>query len=77
MTCLGCWDRLLIDALAESLEQLGLDYSRAMSFMSDTMNVMKGARSGVQKLLRNENLSAGYLLSCGFNSQRWNGSATC
>ena len=27
----------------------------AISFMSDTANVMKGARSGVQKLLNNEN----------------------
>ena len=49
--------RNLFDALKESLETLSLDFSRAMSFMSDTTNVMKGARSGVQKLIRNENPS--------------------
>lgn len=38
-------------------ESFGLDFSRAMSFMSDTTNVMKGARSGVQKLIRDENPS--------------------
>ena len=49
--------RNLFEALKESLEKLGLDFSRAMSFMSDTTNVMKGVRSGVQKLIRNENPS--------------------
>lgn len=32
----------------------GLDFSRCLAFMSDTTNVMKGARSGVQKLIKNE-----------------------
>ena len=49
--------RNLFDALKESLEKLGLDFSRAMSFMSNTTTMMKGARSGVQKLIRNENPS--------------------
>ena len=40
----------LFSALKSSLAQFGVDFSRAISFMSDTTNVMKGARSGVQKL---------------------------
>lgn len=28
-----------------------MDFSKAVAFMSDTTNVMKGARSGVQKLI--------------------------
>ena len=35
-----------------SLEKHGLDFSKAIAFMSDTTNVMKGARSGVQKLIK-------------------------
>ena len=44
----------LFRALKSSLESQGLDFSKAISFMSDTTNVMKGARSGVQKLIKNE-----------------------
>lgn len=60
--------RNLFDALQQSLQTLNLDFSRAMSFMySDTTNVMKGARSGVQKLIRDKNPSvydAGCISSC-------------
>ena len=41
-------------ALKESLEKHGLDFTKAVAFMSDTANVMKGCRSGVQKLIKNE-----------------------
>lgn len=44
----------LFRALKESLEKHGLDFSKAVAFMSDTTNVMKGARSGVQKLIKKE-----------------------
>ena len=33
----------------------GLDFSKVLSFMSDTTNVMKRVRSGVQKLINNRN----------------------
>lgn len=46
--------RNLFDALKLSLTEKGLDFSKAVAFMSDTTNVMKGARSGVQKLIKNE-----------------------
>ena len=49
--------RNLFDALKDSLAKLSLDFSRAMSFMSDTTNVMKGTRSGVQNLIRDKNPS--------------------
>ena len=42
-------------ALKESLSKYNLDFSEAIAFMSDTANVMKGARSGVQKLIKREN----------------------
>lgn len=45
----------LFNALKASLQKFGLDFSRAMAFMSDTTSVMKGARSGVQKLIKAEN----------------------
>jgi len=45
----------IYSALKSSLEQFGVDFSNAISFISDTANVMKGARSGVQKLIKNEN----------------------
>ena len=45
----------LFSALKSSHENKGLDFSKAVAFMSDTTNVMKGARSGVQKLIKNEN----------------------
>lgn len=44
----------LFKALKESLAKYGLDFSKAIAFMSDTANVMKGSRSGVQKLIKNE-----------------------
>ena len=46
--------RNLFDALKLSLAQKGFDFSNTVAFMSDTTNVMKGARSGVQKLIKNE-----------------------
>lgn len=44
----------LFSALKSSLSKHGLDFTKAVAFMSDTTNVMKGARSGVQKLIKNE-----------------------
>lgn len=44
----------LFDALKLSLSKNGFDFSQCIAFMSDTTNVMKGARSSVQKLIRNE-----------------------
>lgn len=44
----------LFNALEISLSKNGLDFTKAMAFMSDTTNVMEGARSGVQKLIRKE-----------------------
>ena len=44
----------LFRAVKDSLEKHGLDFSKAVAFMSDTTNVMKGTRSGVQKLIKNE-----------------------
>ena len=41
-------------ALKSSLEKHNLSFEKAVVFMSDTTNVMKGARSGVQKLIKNE-----------------------
>lgn len=40
--------------MKSSLTQKGMDFSKAVAFMSDTTNVMKGVRSGVQKLIKNE-----------------------
>ena len=40
----------LFDTLKLSLSKNGLDFSKAVAFISDTTNVMKGVRSGVQKL---------------------------
>ena len=47
----------LFDALKLSSSKNGLNISKAVAFMSDTTNVMKGARSGVQKLIKNEHPS--------------------
>ena len=44
----------LFDALKLCLSNHGLDFSKCLAFMSDTTNVMKGVRSGVQKLIRNQ-----------------------
>ena len=46
--------RNLFAALKLSLSNNGLDLSKCIAFMSDTTNVMKGARSGVQSLIRKE-----------------------
>ena len=43
----------LFTALKSSLESKGLDFSKAVAFMFDTSNVMKGPRSGVQELIKN------------------------
>ena len=40
----------LFQALKESLTKNGRSFDNTVSFMSDTANVMKGVRSGVQKL---------------------------
>ena len=42
----------LFEALKESVTKNGLSFDNVVSFMSDTTNVMKGARSGVQKLIK-------------------------
>lgn len=44
----------IFQALLYSLESNGLDFSKAIAFMSDTASVMKGVRSGVQKLIKNK-----------------------
>ena len=44
----------LFNALKLSLNKKGLNFDNCVAFMSDTTNVMKGTRSGVQKLIRNE-----------------------
>ena len=45
----------LFDAVEESLAKHGLDFFKVVSFVSDTTNVMKGVRSGVQKLIKDRN----------------------
>ena len=45
----------LFVAVQKSLADKGLDFSNAIAFMSDNTNVMKGMRSGVQKLVKDEN----------------------
>ena len=42
----------LFQALKESLTKNGLSFDSTVSFMSDIANVMKGVRSGVQKLIK-------------------------
>ena len=44
----------LFGALKLSLTFKGLDFSNCAAFMSDTTSIMKGSRSGVQKLIGNE-----------------------
>ena len=46
--------RNLFDALKSSLSKKGLDFEKCIAFMSDTTNVMKGVRSGVQKMIKTE-----------------------
>ena len=41
-------------AMKESLSKYSLGFDKAIAFMSDTTNIKKGARSGVQKLIKNE-----------------------
>ena len=49
-----CHALLCVSTLKESLVKYNLDFTKTMAFMSDTANVMKGCRSGVQKLIKNE-----------------------
>ena len=44
----------LFAALKKSLNHNNLDFSKCIAFMSNTTNVMKGARSGVHRLIGNE-----------------------
>ena len=43
-----------------SLESKGLDFSKA--FMSNTTNIIKGVRSGVQKLIKKMNIPISMML---------------
>ena len=45
----------LFRAFKNSLENHGLDFTKAVSFRSDTTNVMKGAHSGVEKFIKEQN----------------------
>ena len=57
----------LFRALKDSLAKYDMDFSKVIAFMSNTTNVMKGARSGVQKLIKRENPMLGVyvtLLTC-------------
>lgn len=45
----------LFSELKASLTIFGIDFLKTLAFMSDTTNMMKGARSGVQKLITDEN----------------------
>ena len=47
----------LFAALKSSLSKHGLDLFKSLAFMSDTTSVMKGGRSGVQKLIKKEHPS--------------------
>ena len=44
----------LFRALKSSLEKHNLSFEKPVAFMLGMTNVMKGARSGVQKLIKNE-----------------------
>ena len=50
-------------ALKSSPTKHGLSFEKAVAFMSDTTNVMKGARSGVQKLMKEIPLSMTWVVS--------------
>ena len=50
---IGTASNLLV-AVQKSLADKGLDFSNAIAFMSDQTNVMKGMRSGVQKLVKDK-----------------------
>jgi len=45
----------LFDAVEECLAKHGLNFVKVLYFMSDTTNVMKGVRTGVQKLNKDRN----------------------
>ena len=45
----------LFEAVKASLDKHGLSFDSMVSFMSDTTNVMKEARSGVQSLIKRGN----------------------
>ena len=51
---IGTAQNLFVARLKESLSRNGLDFSKCIAFMSDITNVIKGVRSGVQRLIRNE-----------------------
>ena len=46
--------KTIFEALKQSLESNNLDFNIAVAFMSDTVSVMKGARSGVQTRIKTE-----------------------
>ena len=46
--------RNLFQALKSSVEKHDLSFEKAVAFMSDMTNVIKGARSWVQKLIKSE-----------------------
>ena len=46
--------RSFFDALKHSLSEKGLDFEKCIAFMFHTNNIMKGTRSGVQKLIKRE-----------------------
>ena len=48
----------LFVAVQKSLADKGLDFSNAIAFMSGNTSVMKGMRSGVQKLVKDETLTS-------------------
>ena len=73
---------ILFSALKQSLSNNGLDFSKCLSVMYDTTNVMKGARSGVKKLIRKEcpyvlDVRRLYLSPCCSNHKSWYASPSC
>lgn len=42
----------VFNVLIPSLGKNGLEFSKTVAFMSDTLNLMKGANLGVQKLIK-------------------------
>ncbi len=47
--------KIILCALKFTLQKYNLDFSKAIGFLSDTASVMKGCRSGVQILIKNQN----------------------
>ena len=71
----------LFTAVKSSLSKHDLDFANTLAFMSDTTNVMKGARSGVQKLMK---CAQPFLYDIGcichlgrFDNKGWNENITC